>query len=140
MGILKNLKKVHAAVVADLLNDAPTLSALINNAAVNALMGGKDSDAFRSYMAIFADNPEQLTRLTVAAEKEPFYITQMRAYIVSNGICDVDTNGHTGNRVTEAFDGGLDGVPRVPEEVSDPGGVIVKLRPEGLKNIKGVHS
>jgi len=141
MSIFKNLKKVHAAVTADLVNDAPTLSALINAAAVKAIMGGKDSDEFKSYMAIFADNPEQLERLTVPKDGEPAYIAQMRAYIVANAICDAGTNAHTGNKVTSQIDGDpANNVPMVPEAVNDPGGVIVGRRPAGLKNIPGVHS
>lgn len=140
MGIFKNLKKVQAAVAADLVNDTPTLSATINNAAVKALFGGIGSDDFKSYMAIFANNPSQMARLTVPVDGEPPYLNQMRAYIVSNAICDPGTTAHTTNRVTAAIDGGQDGVPLVSEVVEDPGGDIVKRRPAGLKNIPGVHS
>jgi hypothetical protein len=133
MSIFKNLKKVHKAVVDDLLNEPPTLSALINNAAVKAVMGGRQSGDFKSYMAIFADNPAQLERLTVPVNNEPAYLEQMRAYIVSNAICDIGTNSHTGNNVKPKIDGGEDGVPVVSDTVDDV--EMVKLRPQGLKNI-----
>jgi hypothetical protein len=146
MGIFRNLKRVHAAVAADLATDQPTLSAAINNAAIKAIMGGIESDEFKSYMAIFASNQEQLQRLTVPREAppEPKYLSQMRAYIVANAICDTGTNAHTGNKVTEAIDGGEDGIPLVSDEITDltsaQGQVLANLRPDGLKNIPGIHS
>lgn len=128
MTIEKNLKKMHAAVTKDLLNDPPTLGAKLNYAAVAALTGGMKSDAWKSYMAIFADNEAQLERLTVPQAGEPFYIKQMRAYMVSNAICDIATNGHTNKTVGPEIDEGLDATPAAGDEVA-------QFRPEGLKEI-----
>jgi hypothetical protein len=140
MSILNNLKKVHAAVTAQRITryESPIGKAL-NEAAVMALLGGFGSDAWKSYMAVFADNPEQLERLTVKQDDdEPFYISQMRAYIVSNAICDSGTNAFTNNRVTEQIDGPVGASAALPEEPSDPMGAIRNLRPAGLKAIPSV--
>ena len=128
MTILKNLKRMHAAVTKDLINDDPKLGAKLNNAAVNALTGGLKSEAWKSYMAIFADNEAQLERLTVPKDGELPYLRQMRAYMVSNAICDITTNGHTNHTVDGRIDAGLDATPAPGDEVS-------QYRPEDIKEI-----
>ena len=140
MSILNNLKKIHAAVTAQRVsNNESPLGRALNEAAVLALLGGFGSDAWRSYMAVFADNPEQLERLTVKQDDdEPFYISQMRAYIVSNAICDSGTNAFTSNRVTDLIDGPVGASAAPSEEPSDPDGEIRDLRPAGLKSIPSV--
>jgi hypothetical protein len=138
--ILNNLKKMHAAVVTQrLTSDESALGVALNIAAVAAVTGGINSDAWKSYMAIFADNSEQLERLTVQKPNEALYLPQLRAYMVSNAICDVSTNAFTNNRVNERIDG-LTGTndPPVPDVVNDPGGQIAALRPKDLKSIPDV--
>jgi hypothetical protein len=139
--ILNNLKKVHAAVVAQrVTSDESAIGAALNRAAVAAVTGGIRSDAWKSYMAVFASNPEQLERLTVEKPGESPYLAQMRAYIVSNAICDAGTNAFTNNKVTKAIDG-LEGVaenPLISDEVSDPDGTVAALRPADLKAIPDV--
>lgn len=139
--IQNNLKKMHAAVIAQrLVNGQSALGKALNGAAVAAVTGGINSPAWKSYMAVFADNPEQLERLTVQKPgQEADYLPQLRAYMVSNAICDASTNGHTNNRVGA----GIDGVagtsdPPVSDAVSDPGNVIRDARPTGLKSIPTV--
>src|SRR2546429_3122078 len=98
MKIFKNLKRMRAAVAAQQINGDSELAGALNTAAVAALLGGMSSPAFKSYMAIFSDNTDQLERLTVIKKDdqgkviEPPYLKQMRAYIVSNAICDSQTN------------------------------------------------
>lgn len=139
--IYTNLKKIHTAVVkARIGNDDPgvpsPLSTALNNAAVEALTGGIDSPAWVKYMAIFADNPEQLERLTKPKENEPSYLRQMRAYIVSNAICFPDTNAFLDNRVTKLIDGGSNNDPQVSDQESDPNGELAAVgRPQGLDAI-----
>jgi hypothetical protein len=140
MSILNNLKKIHAAVTAQrITNNESPIGKALNEAAVLALLGGIGSPPWASYMAVFADNPEQLDRLTVKQdEDEPFYISQMRAYIVSNAICDSGTNAFTNNRVNDLIDGPVGAMPAPPEAPNDPEGTIKNLRPAGLKSIPSV--
>jgi hypothetical protein len=141
MSIFKNLKRMHAAVIAQQINGASPLGQALNNAAVPALLGGMTSDAWKSYMAVFADNPEQLKRLTEVRQDppEPPYVSQMRAYIVSNAICDVTTTAFLNNRVDAKIDGGQGGEPAVPDAPDDPEGKVASLRPADLKSIPDVH-
>jgi hypothetical protein len=140
--IQNNLKKMHAAVIAQrYLDGESALAKALNEAGVAAATGGINSPAWKSYMAVFADNPVQLERLTVEKppKEEPEYLKQLRAYMVSNAICDASTNGHTNNNVGPRIDG-TEGTndPPVTDVVEDPGNVIRDLRPEGLKTIPTV--
>ena len=139
--ILNNLRKAHAAVVAQQINNGVSqLGEALNAAAVEAVIGGINSAAWKSYMAVFADNPEQLTRLTEPQPGEEQYLQQMRAYIVSNAICTPDTNAFLNNRVRKEIDGvaGSGTNPPVSNAVSDPGNAISALRPADLKTIPDV--
>lgn len=137
--ILQNLRKVHAAVVAQQIeNGRSPLSQALNAAAVEAATKGITSTAWKRYMAVFADNPDQLTRLTKPQEDEEAYLKQFRAYIVSNAICTPETNAFLNNKVGNEIDGveGLPTNPPVSTEKSDPDGVLAAVaRPEGLESI-----
>lgn len=141
-----NLKKVHAAVIAQRLIDGQSaFGRALNEAAVKAIIGGINSPAWKSYMAIFADNQEQLDRLTIEKPEEEGpghpreYLPQLRAYMVSNAVCDVSTNGHTNNRVGPKIDGMADtNDPPVSDAEDDPGDVIKNLRPAALRSIPRV--
>lgn len=120
MSILKNLQRAHAAVAVDTVKGTPpgALGKALSNAAVKAITKGLGSDEWRSYMAIFADNAAQLERLTVQKPpgQEDDYFPLLRAYIVSNSVCDIGTNTNTVNRVDARIDKDLlnetaDGVP-----------------------------
>jgi len=131
MSILKNLAKAHAAVVLDnLQGNPPTLGKKLGNAAIKAIMKGMDSDEWKSYMALFADNKAQLDRLTVEEAGEDDYLPQFRAYIVSNSVCDAATDTRTGHRVNKDIDKGLE------NEAED--GTVEQFRPDGLKKIPDV--
>lgn len=140
MSIFKNLRKVHSKVAFDSINNvlSPIGSAL-NDAATAALYKGIGSPEWESYMAIFAENQEQLTRLTVIDQNEPQYLTQMRAYIVTNGICDMGTNGDlTKNTVTSTIDGDPQQAaanPVVSDVPNDPNGTIASKRPPNLRTL-----
>lgn len=141
--ILQNLRKVHAAVVAQQIdNGTSALSAALNEAAIKALLGGFGSPAWNSYMAVFATNPEQLTRLTKRVnDGEEDYLDQDRAYIVSNAICTPETNAFLNDKVNEL----IDGDPNSPETnppVSNELNVtaeIKALRPTALREIPNVN-
>jgi hypothetical protein len=146
MTILNNLLKMRAAVNAQIAQGNSPLAIALNNAAVAALLGGISGDEFKSYMAVFADNPQQLERLTVIKKDaqgniiEPAYVSQMRAYVVSNSICDPQTSSFLNNRIDFKIDGDANNPqdPPVDATPSDPGGAIVARRPAGLKSIPTV--
>jgi hypothetical protein len=111
MTIMTNLHKLHAAVVTERAKvQNPTWGPLLNTLAVAAVTGGIESLAWKTYMATFVDNADQLTRLTVEQPGEPEYLKQTRAYIVSNAICDVGTNTHTAKEVDPRVDDNLSAV------------------------------
>ena len=113
MSILNNLKKAHAAIVLDQTRQAlepqnPNLGRLgaqINSFAVEALTHGLGSDQWNDYMTLFASNAAELAQLADPARTEGVagaqaaWLRQMRAYIVSNGICDIGTNGRTFDKI-----------------------------------------
>jgi hypothetical protein len=141
VSIFKNLKRMHAAVVAQQVNGESALGAALNNAAVKAVLGGMGSDAWKSYMAVFADNADQLSRLTQVRQTPPElpWVSQMRAYIVSNAICDITTNAFLNNRVGPEIDGGHGTTDAdISDAINDPGGTIANLRPQDLKSIPDV--
>lgn len=124
--ILKNLDRVHAAVVIDKVSPAEggqpgDLGETIGKMAVAAVTKGLGSPEWKRYMALFADNEEQLTLLTVenpATDTE--YTARDRAYIVANAVCAADTNTFTANRVTPELGFGLsDTADAVPGQFRD---------------------
>jgi hypothetical protein len=106
MSIFKNLQKAHAAVAKDTFNSGD-LGIRIGQLAVQAVIKGMDSQQWKDYMSLFADNEAQLNRLTVATLDEPSYLPQTRAYIVSNSICDAATGVKTHNNVDLRIDNEL---------------------------------
>ena len=106
MGIMKNLDKVHVAVVIDTFNGG-NLGQQLSAAAMSAIMKGLGSPEWKKYMSLFADNAEQLTRLTVEDEDEPVEYRWARAYIVSNAVCGAGTTGQTKQNVPTIFDDNL---------------------------------
>jgi len=67
----------------------------LQDEAVEALLGGIGSDAWKTYMQNFADSPEQLARLTAEDPADPAtndpYVRKALAYLVSNAICGLET-------------------------------------------------
>lgn len=126
MSIRKNLERVHAAVVIDKVSPAPggqpgDLGKAIGELAVKAITKGLGSTEWKAYMALFADNEEQLTFLTVEnPATDPQYAPQSRAYIVANAVCAADTNTFVANRVNTDFGFGLgDTADAVPGQFRD---------------------
>lgn len=64
----------------------------LQDEAIEAVLGGLGSDAWKTYMKNFADSPEQLARLTAedATADDP-YMRKALAYLVSNAVCGIDT-------------------------------------------------
>jgi hypothetical protein len=121
MSILQNLKQVHAAVVLDNtraglgVEGAGKLGRAIGAKAVLAIFGGINSDAWRDYMALFANNETELERLRVRKDGEPNWLPQFRAYIVSNAVCEASTNTYTNSRVNEDIDSGFTAADMAPD-------------------------
>ena len=113
MSILNNLRKAHAAIVLDQTKKAlepnnpelGKLGAQVNALAVEALTKGINSDAWKDYMKLFASNEAELAQLADTTKTEGVagaqaaWLRQMRAYIVSNAICDIGTNGKTFDKI-----------------------------------------
>lgn len=95
--IKQNIKKVETAM-ADPAKK-PSLGLVLKNAAVDAIMKGIGSDEWITYMSMFADNQEQLDRLTVVKNTDKPWLKEARAYIVSNSVCAPSTNTQTGNGI-----------------------------------------
>ncbi|MDQ3649484.1 MAG: hypothetical protein M3458_04240 [Acidobacteriota bacterium] len=113
MSIMKNLDKVHAAVVVDKMKGG-NLGEQIGVLAVKAITGGIRSAEWKTYMSLFADNAEQLKRLTAetpGSAGEEGWLPQTRAYIVSNAVCAAATNTFTSARVNSDVDGDLNETP-----------------------------
>ena len=104
MGIMKNLEKMHVAVVVDKFNGSPNgIGQKLSKAAIDAIMSGFGSPKWREYMSLFADNPEQLKRLTEVQGTDLSYYPEARAYIVANAVCGAGTTGQTGQAVPQEF-------------------------------------
>lgn len=136
MSILNNIKKVRAVIANQFVDsDVSDAGQKLNDAAMEAIFHGIGSDQWKSYMAVFADNPDQLTRLTVPGPNEETYLRQMRAYVVTSAVCDMGTNLD----ITGKIDSRIDGAnslknPNVPAAMDDAG--IKGLRPEGLETVR----
>lgn len=100
--IKHNLAKVHVAVVNDTFNGG-SFGRLLRAAAINAITKGMNTTEWNDYMSLFADNAQQLRRLTVEDPAEPGWFKESRAYIVSNAVCGADTTGQTGVNVRDEF-------------------------------------
>lgn len=120
MTILKNLQRVAAAVALDELAGG-TFGETVKNAGIAAIMGGINSPEWKTYMSLFADNAQQLNRLTTPDPQSDLnYYPQMRAYIVSNSVCGTITGTRTHLNVNTDIDDSL------PEE---PDGSVTKPFP-----------
>jgi hypothetical protein len=120
MGIMKNLEKMHVAVVVDKFKGSPNAIGLqLGQAAIAAIMNGFGSDEWVSYMSLFADNPEQLKRLTQKQANDEDYYPEARAYIVANAVCGAGTTGQTGQSVNSNFGDPPPGVPAAAFDAVD---------------------
>lgn len=129
MTILGKLQKLQDIVTADNAVGNPNsnppgapgeLGRKLSNAAVMAITRGIKSEEWKKYMSLFADNAAQLERLTVEKPDDEDYLPLLRAYIVSNAVCDIGTNTNTANRVDN----------RIDQDLSDaPDASVAPLRP-----------
>jgi hypothetical protein len=104
MGIIRNLEKMHVAVVMDTFNGSvKKVGQNLTEHAVAALLNGFGSPEWKTYMSLFADNEEQLKRLTEVSPNDKAYYAESRAYIVANAVCGAGTTGQTGQDVKIGF-------------------------------------
>jgi hypothetical protein len=106
MKILEKLQKLNAIVTKDRDHGTPPglLGKQLSLAAVAAITNGIKSEDWKKYMSLFADNKEQLERLTVPKPTDPDYLPLFRAYIVSNAVCDITTTTNTANKINADID------------------------------------
>lgn len=95
--IIKKVGAIHIAVVKDKETRGGELAEALSKLAVEAIMEGVGKPAWRKYMSIFADNPDQLKLLSEPGNPEPDYLPKVRAYIVANAVCAAGTNTATTN-------------------------------------------
>lgn len=93
--IADNLTKVEKIMTGTDKAKKDELGRVLRNAAINAIMGGIGSDEWKTYMSMFADSDEQLTRLTVPPASGQQWLREAQAYIVTNAICSGDTTTKT---------------------------------------------
>jgi hypothetical protein len=116
MKIHQKLSKIKSILEHDNEDGNPpeppkALGQKLSNAAVKAIMAGFGKPDWVAYMSLFADNDAQLKRLTVIQEDDPSYLPLIRAYIVSNAVCDIGTNNSTAQNVRTEVDDGLSDAP-----------------------------
>jgi hypothetical protein len=108
--IMDRLEKTMAA-----MQNAGTSTALglkLKKAAIAAMMGGRGSDEWKSYMSLFAANEEQLARLTAPiTAADPSWLPESRAYMIANAICGGDSTTQTGVKVEMDIDDNISDVP-----------------------------
>ena len=127
--IVNRLEQTGAAMKIAEIRDQ--LGFELKQAAIDAMMGGIGSPEWKSYMSLFADNADQLTRLTVRADDDQLWLLESRAYMVANAICGADSTTQTRLRVDELIDTdlGIDPDDRIIDPVEGQQvaeGVIVR--------------
>jgi hypothetical protein len=130
--ILDRLNQTDAAMKTDKFK--VPLGSKLKEAAIEAIMAGIGSEEWKSYMSLFADNADQLTRLTVRAQNENLLVLESRAYMVANSVCGADSTTQTSLRVAALIDDNLDA--KADNSIVDPvdgqafaNGVIVRPFP-----------
>lgn len=99
MSILDRLKRTDVAMKNPAINDQ--LGLLLKRHAIKALMAGIGEPDWNTYMSLFAENEEQLKRLTVPQDGEDDWLVESRAYIVANAVCGADSTTQTSLRVND---------------------------------------
>ena len=127
--ISENIQKVHDAM--DVKENQEKLGALLRNYAIEAIMSGPNTDPWRRYMSMFAENEAQLDRLSVPKDTDDKWLRPARAYIVANSVCAVHTNTKTGNGVFKTLS--QTALDENVSEASDAG-MKTKWRPKEFAN------
>lgn len=123
--ILERLKMTDTAMQKEAIR--VQLGFDLKRAAIKAMMEGIGSPEWTSYMSLFAENAEQLNRLTVRQPDDDQWKVESRAYIVANAICGADSTTRTSLRVANNIDHNINSLP--DGSIVDP--VEGELAPEG---------
>jgi hypothetical protein len=116
--IMDRLKKTMTAM--DNPNNTAGLGFALKDAAIKAMMGGRASTEYESYMSLFADNKEQLARLTAPIKDgDPPWLAESRAYMIANAVCGGDSTSQTGVRVQPGIDDNISDV--ADSKIVEPG-------------------
>jgi hypothetical protein len=115
--IMDRLNKTMAAMNNPVTS--PGLGFNLKDAAIKAMMGGRASTEYESYMSIFADNKDQLARLVAPIKPtDPPWLAESRAYMIANAICGGDSATQTGVKVDTGIDDGISDV--VDNKIVEP--------------------
>lgn len=124
--ILKRLQITDAAMQNAAIRDQ--LGFELKQAAIKAMMKGIESPEWISYMSLFAENAEQLNRLTVLQPDEDSWLTESRAYMIANAICGADSTTRTSLRVDDDIDDNIsnaaDNTIVDPDHPNPPDGAV----------------
>lgn len=103
--IKAKLRKKAAEIA---LDDSGAIAGALKWQAIDAILKGPGSSAWRIYMENFAETPEQLARLNLEDEQNGRSdIRSSVAYMVGNAICGTATGTQTHRLVQDAIDEGL---------------------------------
>lgn len=112
MKILDRVNLVSRIVKDDHDHEEGKIGVNLRDAAIKAIRGGIDSPDWPDYMTIFADNEEQLKRLSGKEDSNTFpWANQMSAYLVSSGMCGGLTPGRLSEFLDERIDQGVSNIP-----------------------------
>jgi hypothetical protein len=119
MPILDKLVQKRAEVLEAEQNDNKVVGERLKALAVAAILRGKKSKAWDTYMRQYAENPEQLARLKLEDDfsKQEDWVPEMVAYMVANATCGGGTGNGLVNNVDERIDAEL---PSAPAPLPEP--------------------
>ena len=118
MSILDRLQRTDAAMKNAAVSDQ--LGLLLKQHAIKAMMAGIGKPDWEKYMSLFAENKEQLIRLTVPKDGEEEWLPESRAYMIANAICGADSTTQTSVRVNGSIAVNPNGDPNSDIPVVDP--------------------
>lgn len=105
--ILRKMEAIEDEIEARRLNPAaPTpVSTAVQDGAKAAILAGRPSNAWTAYMNLFADgNATDLARLVPTDGTTDAAREKARIYLVSNGVCGINTTGGLIKNVTSKLD------------------------------------
>lgn len=107
---MENATVLRDAILREAAQPTPGSTFLqdLRDGAVRATLGGVGSADWRLFMTVFADNEQQLQRLTVSdGVAGASYVRETSAYLVGGSICTDITTGHLLDRLDERIDSGI---------------------------------
>lgn len=111
MKIIEKINEIHCKIYSDPTGDGGKIGERLQTKATAVILGTEDHEtAMKKYMSEFVVNEKQLNRLMGKDEKfeENTWAKKIRAYMVSNSTCGIDTGTGTRNNMTLAMIESLD--------------------------------